>query len=187
MPGPLPKPPDRRHRAARPAIVIGPRTRAVKIPPAPGGLLRATLESWESFWSSALARLVDPETDLPAIRRLFTLQDERERALRSYTKRRLVEGSMGQPVINPAFRQVPRWDAEIRALEDRFGLTPASRFRLGIALGDAARSLEDLNAGLDVDGDDGARDDPRLSLVSGGRRRSRRRSATSSADGGRDA
>lgn len=40
-------------------------------------------------------------------------------------------------------------DGEIRALEDRFGCSPAARLRLGIRFGQAARTLEDLARGLD--------------------------------------
>jgi hypothetical protein len=34
---------------------------------------------------------------------------------------------------------------EIRALEDRLGLNPVARLRLGILLGDATRSIGDVN------------------------------------------
>jgi len=134
-------------------------------PPAPSGLLKATREDWSGFWASPLASLVIP-ADLPALRRLFTLYDERLRAYQGYRKGRLVAGSMGQPVLNPLFAAMKSADAEIRALEDRLGLSPIARLRLGVALGEAARSLDELNRSLDADDDaDDPAGDPRHRVV----------------------
>lgn len=121
----------------------------------------ATKTSWSTFWGSQLAGLVQRDTDLPALERLWSLYDERERAYRSAQKGRLVEGSQGQPVINPLVTYMTTLDKEIRALEDRFGLTPMARLKLGVKFGEAARSLADLNEDLERDDDE----DPRLSAV----------------------
>jgi hypothetical protein len=110
-----------------------------------------TREQWKSYWSSPLSQVAERGTDLPAIQRLFSLRDERERAYRGYRKRRLVLGSKGQKVLNPLGKQMMALDAEIRQLEDRFGLNPKSRAMLGITLGEAKRSLEDLNRELEVE------------------------------------
>lgn len=92
--------------------------------------------------------LVTP-ADLPALQRLFSLYDEHDRAWRGYRRQRLVEGSQGQPVASPLFGVAMKLDAEIRALEDRFGCSPAARLRLGIHFGQAARTLEDLARDLE--------------------------------------
>jgi P27 family predicted phage terminase small subunit len=137
-------------------------------PPALGdGMLEVTRKSWNAFWASKLAQRVVATTDLPALRRLFSLYDERERALRAYRRERLVVGSTGQPVINPMAKVMVALDTEIRALEDRFGLSPAARIRLGIALGEAKKTLEDMNRGLDEDGDEKpeTEEDPRIIRV----------------------
>jgi P27 family predicted phage terminase small subunit len=115
-----------------------------------------------------LAPLVVPDTDLPALERLWTLYDERARALRGYRRERLVVGSTGQMVLNPLARAMQAFDAEIRAIEDRFGLTPMARLRLGVQLGEAARSLEEMNRSLDDDPDADAGEpdpDPRIRVV----------------------
>lgn len=167
MPGPTPKPTSRRQRRnVRPAIVLprGVESAAANLPAPPRGLLATTVQQWTAYWSSPVGQLADPDTDMPAVMRLFSLYDERERAYRSFRKKRLVKGSQGQPVVNPAWRQVPIMDAEIRQLEDRLGLTPQARLKLGVTFGDAARSLDDLNRDLDVD-DDATRQDPRLVLA----------------------
>lgn len=126
-------------------------------PPAPSGFLPAIRDDWDAYWLSAPAHLVDP-ADIPALRRLFNLYDERERSYRAFRKERLTGGSTGQLVVNPLGKQLLAYDAVIAQLEDRFGLTPMARMRLGVQLGEAVRSLEDLNRPMeDADGDD----DPR--------------------------
>jgi len=134
-------------------------------PVAPAGLLKATREDWVAFWRSPLGTLV-VEADYPALRRLFTLYDERARAYQGYRRQRLAPGSMGQPGLNPLFSAMKSFDAEIRALEDRFGLSPIARLRLGVALGEAAKSLDELNRSLDADDDpDEFAADPRVRVV----------------------
>jgi P27 family predicted phage terminase small subunit len=91
--------------------------------------------------------------DLPALRRLFLLRDERERAHRKLkSERDTVRGSKGQPVAHPLVARVGALDVEIRHLETLFGLTPAARARLGLALGEAEKSrLDALHAALDAE------------------------------------
>ena len=135
-------------------------------PPAPHGLLKASRESWASFWGSPLVQVIVPATDTPALSRLWSLYDERTRMYRAIARTRMVRGSKGQPRANPLYSQMSSLDSAIVQLEDRFGLSPRSRLQLGVILGDAARSLADLNADLEADGDD-APPDPRLLVVDG--------------------
>jgi hypothetical protein len=137
------------HRSHVPVAVL-PAPASPEPPEPPAGLLISTRQAWAGFWASPLAGLV-VDSDLPALRRLFELYDERARSWRGYRRRRLVEGSQGQPVLSPLFRAAMALEAEIRPLEDRFGVTPAARLKLGIRLGEAARSLEDLVRDLDED------------------------------------
>jgi hypothetical protein len=46
------------------------------------------------------------------------------------------------------YKQVESFQAEARQMEDRFGLSPLSRLRLGITFADAQASLDGLNARL---------------------------------------
>jgi P27 family predicted phage terminase small subunit len=156
MSGPLPKPAERRQRRNRPALVSLPMAGSVPsfAPDPPHGLLLASVAAWSALWSSPVASTYLP-SDLPALRRLFELLDERERAFSVARDGRLTEGSKGQPVLNPLLAYVGDLATEIRALEDRFGLTPRARMQLGIAFGEAHRSLDALNAafleGTDAD------------------------------------
>jgi P27 family predicted phage terminase small subunit len=108
----------------------------------------ATVERWVIFWASPLASQVEP-SDEGAFRRLFKLYDEIERMWEAIeVTGRVVEGSQGQPRPNPLYKQVQEFQAEARQLEDRFGLSPMSRLRLGITFADAQASLDGLNARL---------------------------------------
>ena len=124
--------------------------RPATTPKPPHGLLKATKEYWENYWKSKLSQSVDA-SDMPAIIRLFTMMDERERAYRAYKKERLVLGSQGQMVLNPLAKVMGSLDAEIRQMEDRLGLTPKARAQLGISFTEAVKSMSQLNAALDVD------------------------------------
>lgn len=125
-----------------------PQTTAHAAPAPSSDLLPETVDEWEAFWASPLAGAVDRTTDVPALRRLFWLRDERERTATLYRGERLTFGSTGQLTLSPFGRQLSALDAEIRQLEDRFGLSPTARLRLGIQMGEAKRTLDDLNREL---------------------------------------
>lgn len=123
--------------------------------PAPGKLwLAVSRDDWLALWASSLSGTYDKTTDVPALRRLFDLRDSRERYSRAVQRRPMVTGSTGQPVAHPLAKQIPTLDGEIRQLEDRFGLNPAARLRLGITFGEAAKTLADLNADMEDDDDE---------------------------------
>ena len=124
--------------------------------------MAASVRAWQSLWASPLASAF-LASDLPALGRLFELRDERVRASRVARRDRVVPGSKGQPVLSPMVGYVATLDAEIRNLEDRFGLTPRARLQLGVTFGEAHRSLADVNASfLEDDRHDDDREDPRL-------------------------
>jgi P27 family predicted phage terminase small subunit len=148
--GPPPKPADRRQRTNHPAVVPFRQVR-ITVPPMPEGLLKSTQSLWTTFWQSPLAQTVDPQSDMAAIRRYFSLSDERERIYRGFRRKRMVLGAAGQKVLNPMGRALHAFDSELRQLEDRLGLTPRARLTLGIQLTEAARSLAELNQALEDD------------------------------------
>ncbi len=109
---------------------------------------------WESFWLSPVGLLVSVESDLPVVVRLVSLLELREAAVRSVRVDPLVVGSQGQPVENPLAKAMSRYDSEIRALEDRLGLSPRARLSLNISLGAAKKSLDELVGSGDVEVED---------------------------------
>ncbi len=122
--------------------------------------LKFTCEAWAAYWSSSLPQLLT-EADKPALIRLFDLYDQRERMARAFRREPFSTGSTGQKVVNPAARELATLDVRMVALEDRFGITPLARMKLGIAIGEGARSLEDLNREFEDDKDGRQDQDPR--------------------------
>ena len=159
MSGPPPKPKDRRqNRVTKSVGEILPMQRS-QIPDAPAGLLKATEKKWQAYFLSEVSSLLN-DSDITALERLFELYDERQRCLNSARRKgRIVEGSTGQPVLNPLYKHMGELDREIRAMEDRFGLSPMARLKLGATFGEANKSLKDL---FEVDDDD---DDPRKDFI----------------------
>ncbi len=124
-------------------VVAEPLTPAPDVSWRPG-----TVERWNDFFSSSVASQVDV-SDRGALRRLFKLYDELDRLWEAVEETgRVVEGSTGQPRPNPLFKQIEAFQAEARQLEDRFGLSPMARFRLGVQFADAHASLDALNERL---------------------------------------
>ena len=141
------KPADKRQNRATkdlgvlPQIEVDPRS----IPTPPAHLTERWVKAWEIFWASPFAQVVQPAQH-PALERLFSMYEERERMDLYLREEPMSVGSQGQKILNPMYRQRSAVDAEIRQLEDRFGLHPKAGLQLGIVYGEAARSLEELNA-----------------------------------------
>lgn len=160
--GPQPKHPSvRQRRNSASSLTVLPGGKPAEIPPMPTPargqkMLAKTRDAWNEFWTSELAATVSG-TDLPAIRRLFLLQDRWERYSRTVFDQPLVMGSKEQLVENPLARAMDRIAPEIRQLEDRFGMSPASKAKLNVQFGDAVRSLDDLSRRVKSDDDDGLR------------------------------
>lgn len=139
------KPTERRQRhgeTPRLAVIRLDR-RAPPVPSPESGWLLRTKAAWATFWREGIAQLAQP-ADGEALRRLFALYDARERCWRLFLRRPNVTGSKGQTVLNPMGDFALKLDARIERLERAFGMTPAARLSLGIAFGEARKSLEDL-------------------------------------------
>jgi P27 family predicted phage terminase small subunit len=114
-------------------------------PAPPPGLLKSSREHWEAFWRSPIAQAVEADADGYALQRWIEAVDERDRVRRVLKRSRLVEGSQGQPVLNPLATYLANLVREIALAETAFGMTPMSRLRLGIAIGQARMTAAELN------------------------------------------
>ena len=141
------KPADKRQNRSTKDLGVLPQIQVdlAAIPVAPAHLTDRWVKAWEIFWRSPFAQVVQP-AQMPALERLFSMYDERERMDIYLREEPMISGSQGQKILNPMYRQRTSVDAEIRQLEDRFGLHPKAGLTLGIVYGEAARSLEELNA-----------------------------------------
>jgi P27 family predicted phage terminase small subunit len=141
--GPLPKPSDKAqgHRSHELVVLDGGRN---KIPPVPKNLTPAVRRAWRAYWTSEVSS-VATEVSRPAIRRLFELYDQRERSMEMVRTALMVRGSVNQLRMNPAAEFVLRLEPAILRLENELGLTPMAMARLGIAVGEAKMTAEQLN------------------------------------------
>lgn len=148
------KTPDRRQGKAGTTrdlqVIPGNRPAA---PDMPAGLGKPTQARWDAFWSTDLSRAI-VSSDHPVIERLFIYYDEWERAMRGYRKERVVVGSTGQPTMSPLFKVAQSLEAQIEALERQLGIGAKNRADLGIATGNAALTIAELNRMTEESDDD---------------------------------
>lgn len=160
-PGPASKSPEKRQRrnkqTASLRVVDGNPVLAAH-PPAERRWLKKTKEAYAAFWEADVAAAVS-SGDFGALIRMFDLMDDHERMMRLARRAPIVEGSQGQPRAHPAWKEAATLRGEIRQLEDRFGLNPSARAKLGVEVAAAERSLLDM-IGWDDPADDP--DDPRV-------------------------
>lgn len=168
MPGPPPKAKNRQRRNNRTSTgkqvaeitatdLIG---RPDAPPPDPRwGDSDYLVAEWNAAWASPVAATWNQETDLATLRRLFDIRYEIECMEAAVGSNYMVKGSTGQDVVHPLIKERDSLRDQALKLEDRVGLSPMARLKLGVELGRAADSLEQMNAGLDGELDD---DDPRF-------------------------
>jgi phage terminase small subunit len=119
-------------------------------------LLKATRDRWVAWWLSAQAVLVDRALDGMAVERLFRYYDEWERYARLVRSGgRLTPGSVaGTEVVAPAMRAMLSLEAQMRPLEERFGITPVGRMRLGIDFAAALKAGQEARRMIAADEDE---------------------------------
>ena len=160
--GPTPKSSARRQRRNRPHLEVHtgvsdiqplaqlPAVRS-EMPPYPKSILKVTKQRWAIYWQHEVSA-VACQVDLPMVERLFRRYDECERAYRAIRKKdigRLAVGSQGQQILHPLLKYIDQCEQEARQLEDRLGLSPNARLRMGATLAGAKRTLEQVNTSLD--------------------------------------
>ena len=118
------------------------------------------MDQWATAWTSELGSYWLISTDVVVLRRVFDLRDRLAGIDETLDEEGpLSVGSMGQAVEHPLVRIANTLRTEIRNLEDRTGLSPMARLRLGVKVGEASRSLDDMNQRLRRDAS--TEDDPR--------------------------
>ena len=139
--------------AAAPTTVQG-------VPKAPAGLGLDELKQWDAYWTSPQAQLL-LETEHVIVGRYIDALARYRRATELADANPVTRGSQGQDVESPYYSIAERALKTAERCEAQLGVGPLHRMKLGVQVGEASRSLADLNAALmggEVD-DDG--DDPR--------------------------
>lgn len=123
------------------------------VPLPPRGLRKVARDEWRSFFNSGLSSLVNLDTDMDALRDWAYLVSERDRMRDEFEKSPIVFTAKGFSE-NPIGKIIARYTMQINRYRDQFGMTPLSRMRLGIAVGQAADVLDSLatsRAGDDIE------------------------------------
>lgn len=136
---------DQRPQRARvtPLSVVG----DVDIPPLPaaaGGLLKASEQAWDTFWRSDAAKVANV-VDRVVAERWILAYDEFRRSLNAFRRKRLVEGSTGQPALNPLAKWVANRELALHRAEAQLGIGTKARIDLGISVGQARMTAFELN------------------------------------------
>ena len=144
------KPPEMRQGHANP----GPRTPAVRpataptaAPKAPRGLGRVGRKVWADVWEAAGSAYM-PSTDRYVVERYCKFMDRRAALLAQLeAEGETTVGSQGQTVAHPAARSLADIESKMTSLEDRLGLNPESRLRLGLAQAQVRSALDAFEDG----------------------------------------
>lgn len=103
------------------------------VPEPPESLKEVGLEVWYAVWAAGGDAYHAP-TDRFVIERYAALQQRRAEFARNLDRDGFtVLGSQGQEVAHPEARLLSDVESKLVALEDRLGLNPESRLRLGIS------------------------------------------------------
>lgn len=115
-----------------------------------------TLVRWREIWSSEVSQIWDRSGDMGRLVRYIVNFDQWLKLTEAIAGREVVRGSRGQARANPLFNVRTGLELELKAAEEKLGLTPLDRMRLGIEVGGAAtgldnarRLLEDQASGMD--------------------------------------
>jgi hypothetical protein len=97
------------------------------VPAPPHGLLPETQERWAAYFQSPVARAVDIRSDGASLERLARYWDEWARLDR--------DGELAQAL---------KLELAMVRLEEQLGMTPMSRLKLGLVIGEAKMTAEKL-------------------------------------------
>jgi len=113
---------------------------------------------WDRLWLAPVARVLDgvDGIDRYVVEEWIRAVDRIEYLDRVIQETPLVRGSKGQPVANPLVAERDEQRRVIWRAQEKLGLTPQDRARLGLAIGEVATSVT-LNEHLDRLVQDGQR------------------------------
>lgn len=103
------------------------------LPDVPTTLGKVGTAIWHSVWDAG-GDAYSPLTDAYIIERYATLHERRAELMQMLEDDGMVTvGSQGQTVLHPAARYLSDVEKAMSGLEDKLGLNPESRLRLGIS------------------------------------------------------
>jgi P27 family predicted phage terminase small subunit len=100
--------------------------------------------TWEAFWSDPVSNATTA-ADHGILLRWVRDQSLYYHASDQFAENPIAVGSTGQDVLSQWHKVMTDAAARIRDAEDRLGMNPKARAALGIALGEARKTLDDLS------------------------------------------
>jgi len=133
----------------KPEVIKPTNVLPVSVPPAPdsfaqfeGAQFAMANELWLDIWTAG-GDFYQPATDRFVIERYVALQVRRQKLIHQLEREGYTGvGSQGQMVAHPAARLVLDIEAKLPVLEDRLGLNPDARLRLGLAVAETKSRLD---------------------------------------------
>lgn len=98
---------------------------------------------WREMWGSDVAGSWEKAADGGRLTRYIVTFDRWLKLSELMVGREAVMGSRGQVRANPLFNVLAGLEIDLRTAEEKFGMTPMDRMRLGIEIGGAAAGLRD--------------------------------------------
>lgn len=115
-------------------------------PQRPPGLCETLQSEWHDLWISPLADVIH-EVDVPVLRRLFLYRQEHRDLMRAWRDmepdERIIE-NRGTTRMHPYEARIRNLETQMLAIEDRFGLSPASRARLELDISNSQLTWEQV-------------------------------------------
>ena len=99
-------------------------------------------ERWNQMWASSISQIWDKQGDMGRLVRYIVNFDSWLKLTEALAGREVVKGSRGQIRANPLFNVRTGIELELKAAEEKLGLTPWDRMRLGVEIGGAAQGLD---------------------------------------------
>lgn len=153
------KPASRRQNRVTKALEVAPQV-AIIAPGPPPDLCKEADRAWYSYWADPRSGAAEA-ADESVVTRWVTELNRYYITVKAADIEPLVEGSQGQQVENPLYKIAYRAQSSANGYEQQLGIGALNAMKLGIAKGDAVRSLSDLNR----DAEAGEDDDFRLALA----------------------
>jgi hypothetical protein len=120
--------------------------------PAGKGWHAQSIVLWAEIWRSEVSQIWDKHGEMGRLLRYILNFDAWLKLTESLAGREVVRGSRGQARANPLFNVRSGLELELKAAEEKLGLTPMDRMRLGIEIGGAAAGLDSARKILEEQG-----------------------------------
>lgn len=124
-------------KSALPVPVTAPQAGEVVVPEPPIELCEGALAYWAELWSDG--GVAYRRTDRWTIARYAAMRAQHDQINASIGSEWTTLTSKGDLKAHPLLTALHRLDGQLRTLEDRLGLSPESRIRLGLAQAETAQ------------------------------------------------